>query len=82
MSDQTLEYGEPLKLRPYHNPQNADTSIIPQGWRLLYEDEAGKHQAFPVRRYYKQDNRFSDFRGYSGNIVSYTYIVPVHHEIY
>lgn len=29
----------PYKLRPYHNPQNLDESLVPKGWRLRYDDE-------------------------------------------
>ena len=28
-----------MKLRPYHNPENLDESVVPAGWRILYQDE-------------------------------------------
>jgi hypothetical protein len=29
----------PYKLRAYHNPENIDGSLVPDGWRFRYEDE-------------------------------------------
>ena len=28
-----------MNLRPYHNPENLDESLVPAGWRFLYADE-------------------------------------------
>ena len=28
-----------MNLRPYHNPENIDESLVPDGWRFRYADE-------------------------------------------
>ena len=67
-----------MKLRPYHNPLNIDTTAIPEGWRMLYEDE------FPLPRNNKTPCRMFVFPHYLGNDTLclgnsrfFTYIIPV-----
>jgi hypothetical protein len=74
----------PYKLRPYHNPQRADGSLVPDGWRMLYADE------FPLPKNHKRRCRlfvspiygkgrkyFDCLEPRTGAIPSITYIVPV-----
>lgn len=28
-----------MNFRPYHNPENIDESLVPDGWRFRYADE-------------------------------------------
>ena len=66
--------------KPYHNPENVDESRVPDGWRFLYEDEAGKKKctqskvwisySFPPLMLGSSDK----FKHYSELL---TYIVPV-----
>ncbi len=74
------------RLRPYHNPQNADESLVPPGWRMLYADE------FPLPHKHKIKCRlfikplgftnsdpccFGDRENCTGSLSYITYIVPV-----
>lgn len=65
----------PYKLRAYHNPEGVDESKVPDGWRFLYADEAGKSQNKPCRAWMGPRPFFED--GYDGNSHIITYIVPV-----
>lgn len=75
----------PYRLSPLHNPQKADESLVPSGWRMLYADE------FPLKR---GDGRrcrlfvlptynlnlepyFGDRETCTGRVPMVTYIVPV-----
>lgn len=73
-----------MKLRPYHNPQGADESMIPDGWRLLYADEfplPPKHK-IPCRLFVNPisplygPKEFSKRENCRGDISVITYIVP------
>ena len=75
----------PYRLRAYHNPQSADASVVPAGWRMLYADE------FPLRRAHGRKCRlyvsskynlelvphFGDRENCTGALSFLTYIVPV-----
>lgn len=63
-----------MKLLPYHNPEKVDESRVPDGWRFLYADEAGKSQNKPCRLWIRTGFGGSDYNGY---LSQYTYIVPV-----
>ena len=64
-----------MNLRPYHNPENVDESRVPDGWRFLYADEAGKDQNKPCRAW--SGFFFDSFSNYFGQFYDWTYIVPV-----
>ncbi len=79
-------------LRPYHNPQNADESLVPKGWRMLYADEFPMPviHGIPCRLFIKPmwfvDSdpsdpdmipRFGDRTNCVGRISGITYIIPV-----
>jgi len=81
-----------MKLRPYHNPNNADESLVPAGWRMLYADEFPMPvcHAVPCRLFIRpmiiEDSdyndpdctpRFGNRTGCTGRIRSLTYIIPV-----
>jgi hypothetical protein len=74
----------PYRLRPYHNPQRADESKVPEGWRMLYADE------FPLKYRHRIPCRvfvrnfmdasevfFHERETASGRYALITYIVPV-----
>lgn len=74
-----------MKLRPYHNPQRADESLVPAGWRLLYADEfplPPKHK-IPCRLFVKPllpewgPKRFGVRETRTGRFPLITYIIPV-----
>lgn len=74
-----------MKLRPYHNPQRADESLVPAGWRLLYADEfplPPKHK-IPCRLFEKPirpeygPKQFGVRENCLGSVSSVTYIIPV-----
>jgi hypothetical protein len=72
-----------MKLRPYHNPHNADESLVPDGWRMLYADEFPLRRKVPCRLFVKpydpsvcpQHFDLKPDRG--GKVAQITYIVPV-----
>lgn len=65
----------PYRLRAYHNPEGVDESKVPDGWRLLYAEEAGRPQPSPCRLFLFGDfNNSFDARG---DVRGFTYIVPV-----
>ena len=76
----------PMKLRPYHNPQKADASLIPLGWRMIYADEFPlnqKRRRIPCRLFvwpiYEAgiQPHFSARENCLGIVSDLTYIVPV-----
>lgn len=69
----------PCRLRPYHNPENVDESLVPEGWRFRYADEvvirAGSHcRAFIGLG---KESFFDECCNYLGTMLKLTYIVPV-----
>lgn len=70
-----------MKLLPYHNPEKVDESRVPDGWRFLYADEAGKAQDKPCRvwlpKYCESPNTFGASIKASGECLQMTYIIPV-----
>ena len=66
-----------MNLLPYHNPESVDESRVPDGWRFLYADEAGKWQCPPCRMWYPRVERFNMEVSALGCDWSITYIVPV-----
>lgn len=69
-----------MKLRPYHNPQKADTSVIPPRWRLIYADEFPlnqKRRPTPCCVYVPPIECFSPRKTCTGRVRDLTYIVPV-----
>jgi len=67
-----------MKLRPYHNPENIDESLVPDGWRFRYADEMPSFVETKCRAWFGLgEENFSFFQYYLGNVLSITYIVPV-----
>lgn len=66
-----------MKLRPYHNPQKADASVIPPKWRLLYADEFPLRRPTPCRVYVPPIGQFSWRDSGTGRVRDLTYIIPV-----
>lgn len=70
-----------MKLRAYHNPENVDASRVPDGWRFLYADEAGRKQNKPCRVWLPAWTLtplcFSPQEHWGGDWLEMTYIVPV-----
>lgn len=72
-----------MKLRPYHNPQKADESLVPAGWRMLYADEFPLSRKVPCRLFVKpiccgsMTPHFGFKWTASGKVFDITYIVPV-----
>ena len=72
-----------MKLRAYHNPQGADESLVPDGWRMLYADEFPLRQKVPCRLFVKpiccgsMTPHFGFKWTASGKVFDITYIVPV-----
>ena len=71
-----------MKLRPYHNPQNADESLVPAGWRMLYADEFPLKRPMPCKLYVNPiccppdvKPHFGDRSNCSGRIPQITYII-------
>lgn len=79
-------------LRPYHNPDNADESLVPPGWRMLYADEFPMplRRAPPLRLFIRpiliEDTDYNDpyyapsfskRENCTGRIAGITYIIPV-----
>lgn len=73
-------------LRPYHNPQNADESLVPPGWRMLYADEFPLKRPMPCKLFINPmlpeeldppytKKRFSERSNCQGRIPQITYIV-------
>lgn len=60
-------------LRPYHNPENIDESLVPDGWRFRYADEMPRRNS-KARLYLIGEWCFSLLEG---SIMTLTYIVPV-----
>lgn len=75
----------PYRLSPLHNPQKADESLVPSGWRMLYEDEFplkcghGRRCRLFVSPKYNCDLKphFGDRETCTGSLSYITYIVPV-----
>jgi len=74
-----------MKLRPYHNPQRADESLVPNGWRMLYADEfplPNRHK-IPCRLFQNPNcpeygpPQFGTRENCTGAIHSVTYIIPI-----
>lgn len=72
--------------RPYHNPQNADESIVPPGWRMLYADEFPLKRPMPCKLFINpmfpeeldppySEKRFSERSNCTGNVDHITYII-------
>jgi hypothetical protein len=60
------------RLRAYHNPENADESRVPDGWRFRYADEMKRitcHGRFLLSGGWRHSNH--------GTSTHFTYIVPV-----
>ncbi len=71
-----------MKLKAYHNPQGADESLVPDGWRMLYADEFPLRQYVPCRLFISPvcapgPERFSDRTNCTGTVKDLTYIIPV-----
>lgn len=73
-------------LRPYHNPQNADESLVPPGWRMLYADEFPLKRPMPCRLFIDPvcceglpppfcDKRFSERSNCHGQVKEITFII-------
>jgi hypothetical protein len=75
----------PYRLRAYHNPRNADESLVPAGWRMLYADEfpLPDGHRIPCRLFVKgiydnaPDPHFGANKGRTGSLWCITYIIPV-----
>lgn len=67
--------------KPYHNPESVDESRVPDGWRFLYAEEAGKKQGKPCRVWLPAWSTtplcFSPQQHWYGDCHYITYIVPV-----
>lgn len=71
-----------MKLRPYHNPENVDESLVPDGWRFFYIGEFPSQTAIPrdkrrARVWLGDGIGFSIASQNFGWVQDYTYIVPV-----
>ena len=74
-----------MRLRAYHNPKNADESLVPAGWRMIYADEfpLKARNKTPCRLFVKpiydsgEPPHFSHRTDCTGAICTITYIVPV-----
>ena len=65
-----------MKLREYHNPENIDESLVPDGWRFRYADEMPQYLGRSCRLWLPCSQMWSD-PGAEGTSIEYTYIVPV-----
>jgi hypothetical protein len=67
-----------MKLRPYHNPENIDESLVPDGWRFRYADEMPSfpEENCPCLLWMPHYNGWSDSMA-DGTMPHWTYIVPV-----
>jgi hypothetical protein len=66
-----------MNFRPYHNPENIDESLVPDGWRFRYADEMKTRN--PKAKYvYEWDGKTEYSSSASqGRLPYMTYIVPV-----
>ena len=69
----------PLRLRPYHNPEKVDESRVPAGWRFLYKGEIRKRLV--VKLWFPEDYKAKDgwVEEYHWACLDsrFTYITPV-----
>jgi hypothetical protein len=69
------------KLRPYHNPEGVDESLVPAGWRMLYEDEFprpwSRKRKRKCRLFIPSTQCFGSRDNCTGHFCGITYIVPV-----
>lgn len=65
-----------MNFRPYHNPENIDESLVPDGWRFRYADEM-LNRAKDCRIYRPNYGDFNSISFKTGMDFRYTYIVPV-----
>jgi hypothetical protein len=65
----------PYKLRKYHNPENIDESLVPDGWRFRYADEM-PHKA-QTRCKASSHYIWTRLSNWQGTCFGNTYIVPV-----
>jgi hypothetical protein len=63
-----------ITLRPYHNPENIDESLVPDGWRFRYADEI---KARPRLSALDLLGEWLPSCKYTGAHHAITYIVPV-----
>jgi hypothetical protein len=63
-----------ITLRPYHNPENIDESLVPEGWRFRYADEI---KAKPRLSALYLCGEWLPSCKYTGTCPTFTYIVPV-----
>ncbi len=65
-----------MKLRPYHNPENIDEALVPDGWRFRYADEMPSFLGENCRLWMPRRKNWSRSTA-EGDRLEWTYIVPV-----
>ena len=75
----TMTKPHPYQPPAYHNPQEVDESVVPAGWRMLYEYEFPLRftHARRCRIYVVPENCFGDRETCTGALSYLTYIIPV-----
>jgi hypothetical protein len=68
--------GKAMNLRPYHNPENIDESLVPDGWRFRYADEVNLYLGSNCRLWEPYNNDWGGLNA-GGTMPCWTYIVPV-----
>lgn len=63
-------------LRPYHNPENIDESLVPDGWRFRYADEMQFYRGKKCRLWVPTHHDWSATKA-RGMYPLWTYIVPI-----
>jgi hypothetical protein len=68
---------DPYTLRAYHNPENIDESLVPDGWRFRYADEMNERVQTPCTSWSDDDQEWDHEHDWRGSNIFFTYIVPV-----
>lgn len=64
-------------LRPYHNPENLDESLVPDGWRFRYADEIPERARTQCTTWMPDIGKWDHYLFWHGCLEDSTYIVPV-----
>lgn len=76
-AQETIDKAKEMNFRPYHNPENIDESLVPDGWRFRYADEMKTKAKTECTSFLKTSGVWDDQPDYKGISTELTYIVPV-----
>lgn len=66
-----------MNFRPYHNPENIDESLVPDGWRFRYADETNLVAQTQCTAFLFTTDQWDHELNWNGTCPGLTYIVPV-----